>query len=189
MSKQLTSAVRTATRLENALATRTATLTAAEERTSKRVQRAEEAVAKAEERLAKAKAQLKAAKQDGKKLVAEQAKRKAETATQLEKARQLVTRLEAQEKAKAIQPAGTVETDTGTVRPLSQEAAAVIKAHVGRRRAGVLKPLDGAEAQAVLNALDADGGHVGDIFEVTLKGRKGMVIFSVESEGLMFERF
>jgi hypothetical protein len=77
----------------------------------------------------------------------------------------------------------TVTTEDGKVRELSMDAAARVKAVIGRRKEGLLEPLDGEEAQAVLTALDY-GGHVGDVFTVTVGRRR--VRFTVEECGLAF---
>jgi hypothetical protein len=87
---------------------------------------------------------------------------------------------------KPIAVGGSVETESGEVRQLSKSAAASIAKLVGRRASGCFRPLDGAEATAILDAIDA-GSSVGDVFVVRLKGRKSEIMFSVEGDGLVFQ--
>ena len=84
----------------------------------------------------------------------------------------------------ATSPArATVETEDGEFRSLDKAAAETVRRVIGRKRQGLLSPLDGEEAQAILSAVEAKG-YVGDIFEVTLRGIT--VLFVVEGDGLAF---
>lgn len=157
---------------------RQARLEATKARCAARIVAAEEALKKAQERLKKAKA-------DAKELIAKRTE-------ELSKAEERHEQSEAREQAKArvtakpVKAYGTVETETGEVRPLSREQAEVVKAVVGRSRKGTLRPVDGEDGQALLSALDSTG-NVGETFEVSLAGRKTVLVFSVEDDGLAFE--
>ena len=85
----------------------------------------------------------------------------------------------------APEAAGTVETADGQTRELTKAAALVVRAAVGRRKSGLLAPLDGEVAQGLLSAID-QGGGVGDSFVVRLAGRRGALRFEVVAEGLRF---
>jgi len=94
----------------------------------------------------------------------------------------------------APEAAGTVTAEGGEVRGLSAEAAELIKKAVGRKRRHRFEPLSGAEARALLMAIDGDARppaappSVGDRFVVRLKGWKGALLFLVEDEGLLVVR-
>jgi hypothetical protein len=154
-------------------------LESAQARTQRTVERAEAKVKKLREALAAAEEQLRVAEAE---------------ATRVQQTIQAVLdaaaayRL-ASPKAKAVvappmKAAAQVTTDAGEVRPLSPEVARKVRQVIGRRQSGVLEPLDGEDAQAILTALD-EGGNVGDVFTVAIGRRK--VQFSVEEEGLRFQ--
>jgi hypothetical protein len=86
--------------------------------------------------------------------------------------------------APTMRAAAQVTTDRGEVRPLSREVARKVREVIGRRKSGLLEPLDGEDAQAVLTALD-EGGNVGDVFTVAIGHRR--VRFEVRQEGLFFQ--
>ncbi len=178
MSKALESATRNLSRLNASAQKKEAQLAATKERMAQRIQKAEEAVRKAQERLAKVQA-------EAERLFAKRTE-------ELERTKEAARKAEERHKeisskpAKNVAPAGTVETERGEVREISKAAVETITKILGRKRKGVLSPLDGAEAQAILSVLDA-GGSVGDIFEVRIRGRKTVFMFSVEADGLAFE--
>src|SRR5262245_9226555 len=165
-------------------------LTAAEklllvkERQAKALAKAEESLRKAEERLTKAKERLRRiqAETPHKLRLAELAVEVAEHRDALKKLRPPKPQEEAPPRAAKK---GSVTTQSGEVRELSREAVRVVRTVLGRKRKGILAPLDGAEAQSLLSALD-EKGNVGDSFTVTLKGRKAALQFTVVAEGLEF---
>jgi hypothetical protein len=167
-------------------------LTAAEklvlvkERLAKSLAKAEESLRKAEERLTKAKERLARiqAETPHKLRLAELAVEVGEHRDALKKLRPAPKEAPPQA-AKKGAPAGSVTTECGELRELTKEAVGVIKTVIGRKRKGILAPLDGAEAQSLLTALD-EKGNVGDSFTVTLKGRKSALQFTVVAEGLEF---
>jgi hypothetical protein len=178
MSKVLESAARNLARLNASLTKKESQLAATKERMALRIQKAEEAVRKAQERLDKL-------RDEAERLIA---KRSEELERTRESARKAAERHKEilSKPVKTVAPAGTVETESGQVRAIDRSAVKTITNILGRKRKGILSPLDGAEAQAILSVLDADGS-VGDIFEVRIKGRKSSLMFSVEADGLHFE--
>jgi hypothetical protein len=178
MSKALESTARNVSRLNASLTKKEIQLAATRERTAQRIQRAEEAVRKAQERLNKVRA-------EAERLIAkrtEDLERTRETALKAEERHKKVL----SKPVKNVAPAATVETESGEIRHIDKTAVQTITKILGRKKKGVLCPLDGAEAQAVLSALDADGS-VGDIFELRIRNRKSILMFSVEADGLHFE--
>lgn len=194
MSKQIQSAVRNANKLAAALARkeerqRKSTLrmnhrlTVAEDALS----RAEASLLKAQERVAKCKAKLEAVREEKSKLGERQMSEVDAAALRARKATERAESLKAATpKSKPTASGGMVETESGEVRTISKAAAAVISGLVGRKRSGCFKPLDGADAQFILDAVDG-GNNVGDTFEVRIKGRTTAIVFSVEAEGLAFQ--
>jgi hypothetical protein len=178
MSKALESAARNVSRLNASLTKKEAKLTATKERMAQRLWNAEEAVRKAQERLAKVQA-------EAERLIAKRTEELERTKESTRKAEERNKEISSKP-VKTIAPAGTVETETGELRYIDKAAVQTITHILGRKRKGVLSPLDGAEAQAILSVLDS-GGSVGDIFEVRIKGRKTVLMFSVEADGLHFE--
>jgi hypothetical protein len=178
MSKILESARRNVSRLSASFTKKEAQLATTKERMAERMRKAEEAVLKAQERLDKVRT-------EAERLTAKRTEELERTKEASCKAEERFAEISARP-PKTVTPAGTVETETGEVRPLSKAAVETIKRVIGRSRKGTLQPLDGAEAQAVLTSLDA-GGNVGDVFEVRIKGRKTVLMFSVEADGLRYE--
>lgn len=156
-------------------------LEATKARMAQRIQSAEEAVRRAEaalqaaqDRLARARAKVQTVKDQAGNLIDKQA---AEVEQVRERAAQ----------AKAAPPAGTVETGDGRTLPVSREAVETIANIIGRRRKGLLSPLEGEEAQTVLTALEkAAGGNIGETFTLTIRGRLTLLRFGVEEAGLSF---
>jgi DNA repair exonuclease SbcCD ATPase subunit len=178
MPKALESAARNVSRLNTSLSKKEAQLTATKERMAQRLRNAEEAVRKAQERLAKVQA-------EAERLIAKRTEELERTKESTRKAEERYKKIFSKP-VKMVAPAGSVETVTGEVRNITKTSVQTITHILGRRRKGVLSPLDGAEAQAILSALDSDGS-VGDVFEVRIKGRKTTLMFSVEADGLHFE--
>jgi hypothetical protein len=185
-------------RTAQTLETRKARLAATRERTrhsielaERRLEEARLALERAQARLAKAEKKLIDTRAKSAYLVEKQqasvelAEQNHELAGIREKDREKKAAERAAKKAQ-LPPAGSVETEDGQVRNLDKAAVEVVKNTIGSRRKGVLSPLDGAEAQAVLTALDKTG-NVGETFEVKLKGRKTSLLFSVADDGLRFE--
>lgn len=190
-NKTIASAVRNANKLSAAATKKEARLTATLNRTGVRISKAEDRALRAAERLSaarealeKAKAKLEAVRKAAAELVAKQQAEAKDASERAAEAKVKANRMTPTVKAGPV--GGTVETETGTVRPISKAAATVITKLVGRKTKGTFQPLDGVEAQSILSALDK-AGNVGDIFTVQVKGRKTALMFSVEAEGLRFE--
>jgi hypothetical protein len=182
MSKTLDAAIRNAARIEATLAKRKERQAASATREALRQERAQDAVRKAQERLERVrqKAQERAAKH---------AAAVRATEERLQGARLRAESLRQQEQERAARPkpsAGTLTTATGESRSVSREAIVVVRKALGRRRHGLLAPLDGGPAQSVLEALDSNG-NVGDAFSLSIKGRKSVIKFVVTAEGLTFQ--
>src|SRR5687767_7902079 len=133
-------------RTAKTVATRKARLESSKARMEMRERSAQDAIAKAEaalkaaqERLAKAQAKLDTVRKDAATLIAKQT---SELQTAQERHANAVTleQRKAQRAAakRTAAPAGEVETEAGDVRPLSKDAAEVIKRVLGRRCTGTL---------------------------------------------------
>lgn len=140
--------------------------------------------------IAKAEAAVKAAQEKLDKAKERLAKLRAEAPHQI----RLAKLKEEAEKERAalreLRGPATVKADAGAspTKELTPKQVKVVRSTIGRRSKGVLKPLEGKEAQAVLTALD-EGGNVGDSFTVTLPGRKPVrVHFEVTADGLAFNK-
>jgi hypothetical protein len=182
MSKTLAAAQRNLARLDAALAKRV-------ERAAQAAVREAARLAKAEEALQKATLRVERVRQQAADRAAKRADDAEGTQQRLEQARNRVEALRQQEQERAARPkpsAGTLTTATGESRLVSREAIVVVRKALGRRRHGLLAPLDGSDAQAVLTALES-GGHAGDSFTLAVKGRKGLLRFTVVADGLSFE--
>lgn len=154
------------------------------ERQAGLLQEAREAARRAEAELARARAELAKVESETPHLV-RLAELRVEAAGVRRQLRQLRGVPTAAGNTNEGEAAGTVETQAGETRPLSRAAALAVRAAIGRRRAGLLAPLDGEVAQGLLRALD-EGGHVGDRFSVRLGGKKGSLRFEVIPAGLSF---
>lgn len=177
-SKKTQAAERNVYRLNNRLLKKNEQLQNTKDRYAERIRKAEEALVKAQQRLEKA-------KQDAERMIAKRTAEFERTQAQTIQAERKHTEM-LSKPAKQTAAAGTVETEAGEVRQLNKQTVETIKKAIGRKRSGALSPLDGAEAQSVLSAIDANG-NVGDIFQVSIKGRKTALVFSVEEDGLHFE--
>lgn len=164
------------------------------EQSAKRLARAEQSVARSTEALAKAKARLERCQARLSQVKAEAPHRVAiaEMSVKLAEHREALKALkpakqEPKAKAakqvteKAAAPAGTVTTETGETRPVSKEAVALVKKHIGKKQKGLFTPLDGEPATLILDALDA-GRNVGDTFTLSIKGRKSAIKFTLDGE-------
>jgi hypothetical protein len=153
------------------------------------VRRAEEGLRRAQERLDKAKAKQAKVREDGPALVARQT---AELKAAEERHAARVTREQEKAKkaaAKASKPAagaGSVSNPAGGGWTVAKAAVDAVKKHIGRKKSGILAPLDGEAAQAILSAIDPQG-KLGDSFTLAVKGRKSVLRFAVVAEGLRFE--
>ncbi len=149
--------------------------------------KAKDSLARAEERIRRRTAKLEALRVEGPKLIAKQEGELAKATERAKLIREKAERVPVAPTARPSVPAGTVETEQGIVFSLDKATIDGIKKVLGRKRKGVLRPLDGEPAQAILSVLDAAiTGDLGDTFQVQIKGRKGIVVFSVEAEGLAF---
>jgi hypothetical protein len=147
-----------------------------------RIEKAEEGLKRAQERLEKARAKAQKVESDATKLIEKQTAELKSTETKhADTVRRQQERAQAKPK-KAKAAAGTVEAEDGRTFDLSADAVEAIKAVLGRRRKGMLSE-DSAGAKKVLDTV----GNVGDVFELTLKGRKTIITFSIEDDGLEFE--
>lgn len=166
------------------------------ERQAEQLEQAKAAVAKAEAELARVKDELARVALEAPLIVC-----MAELRVEWASAKRQLRELRGEPKPKAgnsnegaPEAAGTVTAEGGEVRGLSAEAAELIKKAVGRKHRHRFEPLSGAEAQALLMAIDGDTRppaappSVGDRFVVRLKGWKGALLFLVEDEGLLVVR-
>ncbi len=80
-------------------------------------------------------------------------------------------------------PKAAVETEDGRMLSLDKSAVETVRRNVGRKQQGVLSPLDGHEAQSLLAAVERHR-HVGDIFQVNLRGFT--ILCLIEADGLAF---
>lgn len=179
---------------------RQARLTATKERVAHRNNKAQDRIARLEQRMEKLKAQLEAAKAkapaikaQGEALIERQSKALGEAQTRHERSECLEQEKQhrAQERAArkaASKPAATVESEDGSITTIDKDAADKIRSIIGTHKSGILEPLDGKEAQAVLDALgEAPGrGTCGDVFEVRFRGRRTSLLFTIEENGLRF---
>ena len=83
----------------------------------------------------------------------------------------------------APSPKGTVETEDGRIVALDNVAIETVRRIIGRKDRGILSPLDGAEAQSLLGAVERRC-YVGEIFQITLRGTS--ILFVIEDDGLAF---
>jgi hypothetical protein len=200
MTMTTTTTMTATERTAKAVETKTARLEATKDRTNNRIvkatlarQKAEKAVQVANARLEKAVAKLTKTKADSEALVAKQA-------AELDKAVQAHEKSKASEQAKVDKAnakaereagkdvGGTVETESGKVINLPVAVCEVIKSAIGRRRKGVLTTKDGDEVtvlDALAKAIEPD--ELGVVFEVALKGRKTVVLFTLADGETRFE--
>jgi colicin import membrane protein len=182
-------------RTAKAVETKKARLEATKDRMVKATlvrQKAEAAVKAANARLEKAVAKLAKTKADADTLIGKQE-------ADVVKAVEAHTKAKASEEAKAAKAKAqadredarlvkaTVETESGKTYDLTEAAVESIKHHVGRKKSGVFAPIDGAEAVAILEAIENKNYDLGDTFIVTIKGRKTHILFHIDSDGLRFE--
>lgn len=183
---------------------RKARLEATQERMKARQEKTQARVAKLEEQLQRMKERIAEAKKKVKSVEEYSVALKTKQAAELKAAEDFhaVTLKREQERAKVKAkqgkgttppPAGTVETEDGRKANLSKDTVETIKTVLGKRRKGVLEPLNGTDAEKILDAVIRDMGINPtakwdglDIFTVRFTGRK-TIIFSVEESGLAFE--
>src|SRR5262245_31239711 len=123
------------------------------ERQAELMEEAKAAVARAEAELARAKDELAKVELESPHLI-RLAELRVEAAAVKRQLRQLRGEAPKAENENAGDAAGTVETQAGEVRPLTKAAALVVRAAIGRKKSGILAPLDGDCAHGLLRALD-----------------------------------
>lgn len=172
---------------------RQARLDKTRQRNAAKLNKANDKVGRLEQQLAKLQAKLEDAKQslkqEGQKadeLVAKQSAALAKSQERHEQALERQRQKAQRDALSASRNAGKVESEDGRVHQIDRQACETIRGIIGRSKSGLLSPLDGAEAQAILSILDAQAGNVGETFEVHFRGRKASLLFTIKPSGLLF---
>jgi hypothetical protein len=134
------------------------------------VRKAEEAIRKAQERLARAQAKVESVRQSAAALIAKRTEEVRKAEGQLAKS----------------SPPAVVRTADGKAQPVTTQTVDLLKRLLGRKRKGFFSPEDGGDGETLLAALDS-AGPVGDSFTLSIRGRKTLIRFAVQPEGLRFE--